>query len=86
MVFSPERDALECSWSGFLEAESEIDHYMFGVGKAEGDDSVYTFSRINAGAVSYRATGKPSHPSRNETDGANMTTVCSTDIAKAHTG
>ena len=60
MPFSPERDALECGWSGFLEEESEIDHYMFGVGKAEGDDSAYTFRRINPGAVSYRATGKPS--------------------------
>ena len=52
-------DSLECSWSGFVEHESDVDYYKLGVGNAEGDDSVYIFKRVEAGANSHRATGKP---------------------------
>ena len=51
-------DYIECSWSGFVEKESEIANYMFGVGKAEGDDSIYPFVTIGAGIRSHRATGR----------------------------
>ena len=51
-------DSIQCSWSGFVERESDVDYYKFGVGKAEGDDSVYRFKRVEAGASSHRATGR----------------------------
>ena len=41
-----------------MEKESEIDIYKFGVGKVEGDDSVYTFHRVTAGVTSHRAAGE----------------------------
>ena len=41
-----------------MEKESEIANYMFGVGKAEGDDSIYPFVTIGAGIRSHRATGR----------------------------
>jgi len=41
-----------------VEKESEIDFYKFGVGKVEGDDSVYTFHQVKAGVTSHRATGE----------------------------
>ena len=41
-----------------MELESAIDYYKFGIGKAEGDDSVYVFRSISAGVNSHRATGK----------------------------
>ena len=51
-------DYIECNWSGFVEKESEIAKYMFGVGKAEGDDSIYPFVTIGPGIRSHRATGR----------------------------
>ena len=57
-IVYPGGDYIECSWSGFVEKESEISNYMFGVGKAEGDDSIYPFATIGAGIRSHRATGR----------------------------
>ncbi|XP_066275501.1 uncharacterized protein [Branchiostoma lanceolatum] len=49
-VFCPQfvQDAseLSCRWHGFYDTESSIQYYMFGVGLAEGDDSIFNFTRI----------------------------------------
>eukprot|EP00058_Branchiostoma_floridae_P000529 XP_002586017.1 hypothetical protein BRAFLDRAFT_110183 [Branchiostoma floridae] len=49
-VFCPQfvQDAseLSCHWHGFYDTESTIQYYMFGVGEAEGDDSIFNFTRI----------------------------------------
>ena len=50
-------DSLECSWSGFIEKESGIEFFQFGIGKMEGDDSVYEFHRVEASVSSHKATG-----------------------------
>ena len=48
---------MECNWNGFIEPESQVDHYMFGIGKAEGDDDVFTFLRLDGSMTSFRAKG-----------------------------
>ena len=50
-------DSLECSWSGFIEKESRVEFYKFGVGRVEGDDSMYEFHRVEASVNSHKATG-----------------------------
>ncbi|KAI0241220.1 hypothetical protein LSAT2_032838 [Lamellibrachia satsuma] len=50
-------DSLECSWSGFIEKESGVEFYKFGIGRVEGDDSMYEFHRIEASINSHKATG-----------------------------
>ena len=41
-----------------MEKESEIDYYKLGIGRAEGDDSVYIYRSVGAGVNSHRAMGK----------------------------
>ncbi|KAK2165039.1 hypothetical protein NP493_1368g00012 [Ridgeia piscesae] len=48
-------DSLECSWIGFIEKESEVSYYTFGVGTTEGDDSVYASPHLEAGTCLHRA-------------------------------
>ena len=48
---------MECKWNGFIEPESQVDHYMFGIGRAEGHDDVFTFLRLDGSMTSYRAKG-----------------------------
>ena len=55
---SPEGDTLECSWSDFIEKESGIEFFQFGIGKVEGDDSDYEFHRVDANLNSHKATGE----------------------------
>ncbi|KAI0215917.1 hypothetical protein LSAT2_032052 [Lamellibrachia satsuma] len=50
-------DSLECSWSGFIENESGVEFYKFGVGRVEGDDSMYEFHRVEACVNSHKAIG-----------------------------
>ncbi len=57
-LFFSEGDSLECRWIGFIDKESEVSYYMFGVGTTEGDDSVYAYTHIDAGTTRYRAKGK----------------------------
>ncbi|XP_035668230.1 uncharacterized protein LOC118410564 [Branchiostoma floridae] len=60
-VFCPQfvQDAseLSCHWHGFYDTESTIQYYMFGVGEAEGDDSVFNFTHIPHYQTQYRPTG-----------------------------
>ncbi|XP_077992165.1 uncharacterized protein LOC144446291 [Glandiceps talaboti] len=48
-------DELSCSWGKFYDGESYIDHYQFGIGLSEGDDSVFQFIDLPAYLTSYRA-------------------------------
>ncbi|XP_070573688.1 uncharacterized protein [Ptychodera flava] len=48
-------DELSCSWSDFYDSESNIAYYELGIGTAEGDDSLFQFSRLSADTTSYRA-------------------------------
>ena len=58
MVVLSGGDSLECSWSGFIEKESGVEFYKFGIGKVEGDDSMYEFHRVEANDNSHKATGR----------------------------
>ena len=49
-----------CSWIGFLEAESELDHYTIGVGNVEGDDGVMAFVEVPPDQLKYLMTGTAS--------------------------
>jgi len=51
-------DKLECNWADFSDAESEVDYYKFGIGRALGDDSVFVFQRIDPNVNEYKASGK----------------------------
>ena len=44
-------------WSGFIEKESEVEFYKFGVGRVEDDDGMYAFHRVEASINSQKATG-----------------------------
>ncbi|XP_066289112.1 uncharacterized protein [Branchiostoma lanceolatum] len=56
-VFCPQfvQDAseLSCRWHGFYDTESSIQYYMFGVGLAEGDDSIFNFTRVPSHQTHY---------------------------------
>ncbi|XP_078695732.1 uncharacterized protein LOC144924477 [Branchiostoma floridae x Branchiostoma belcheri] len=56
-VFCPQfvqhASELSCRWQGFYDTESSIQYYMFGVGTAEGDDSVFNFTRIPSHQTHY---------------------------------
>ncbi|KAI8516764.1 hypothetical protein Bbelb_053450 [Branchiostoma belcheri] len=56
-VFCPQfvqhASELSCRWQGFYDTESNIQYYMFGVGTAEGDDSVFNFTRIPSHQTHY---------------------------------
>ncbi|XP_078697384.1 uncharacterized protein LOC144925295 [Branchiostoma floridae x Branchiostoma belcheri] len=60
-VFCPQfvqhASELSCRWQGFYDTESNIQYYMFGVGTAEGDDSVFNFTRIPSHQTHYSPTG-----------------------------
>ncbi|KAI8516746.1 hypothetical protein Bbelb_053270, partial [Branchiostoma belcheri] len=60
-VFCPQfvqhASELSCHWQGFYDTESNIQYYMFGVGTAEGDDSVFNFTRIPSHQTHYSPTG-----------------------------
>ncbi|CAH1239174.1 HEG1 [Branchiostoma lanceolatum] len=60
-VFCPQfvQDAseLSCRWHGFYDTESNIQYYMFGVGLAEGDDSIFNFTRIPSHQTHYSPRG-----------------------------
>ena len=49
--------AFTCHWRGFQEAESELDHYLFGLGKAEGTDDVLPFVEVPADQLSFLVKG-----------------------------
>ncbi|KAI8486030.1 hypothetical protein Bbelb_361300, partial [Branchiostoma belcheri] len=59
-VFCPQfvqhASELSCRWQGFYDTESNIQYYMFGVGTAEGDDSVFNFTRIPSHLTCYSPT------------------------------
>ncbi|XP_078578634.1 uncharacterized protein LOC144863382 [Branchiostoma floridae x Branchiostoma japonicum] len=42
------RVPISCSWAGFHGKESDISHYVFGLGTDEGDDSIYNFTPVPA--------------------------------------
>ncbi|KAI8510725.1 hypothetical protein Bbelb_116410, partial [Branchiostoma belcheri] len=42
------RVPIVCTWTGFHDKESDISHYVFGVGTDEGDDSIYNFTLVSA--------------------------------------
>nr|XP_006817933.1 PREDICTED: uncharacterized protein LOC100377080 [Saccoglossus kowalevskii] len=48
-------DELFCSWSHFYDDESFISHYEFGIGISEGDDSLFSYKKIESHINSYRA-------------------------------
>ncbi|XP_070562157.1 uncharacterized protein [Ptychodera flava] len=54
-------DDLKCSWSGFYDAESGIAYYLFAVGLAEEDDSVYPFTVVVPPEHDYTANGPFEH-------------------------
>ncbi|XP_066289761.1 uncharacterized protein [Branchiostoma lanceolatum] len=60
-VFCPQfvQDAseLSCRWHGFYDTESSIQYYMFGVGLAEGDDSIFNFTRVPSHQTHYSPRG-----------------------------
>ncbi|XP_078616233.1 uncharacterized protein LOC144884654 [Branchiostoma floridae x Branchiostoma japonicum] len=60
-VFCPQfvqhADELSCHWHGFYDTESTIQYYMFGVGEAEGDDSIFNFTRIPSHQTHYSPKG-----------------------------
>ncbi|CAH1259269.1 FAT1 [Branchiostoma lanceolatum] len=39
---------IACTWTGFHDKESDIAHYVFGLGTDEGDDSIYNFTPVSA--------------------------------------
>ncbi|KAI8519526.1 hypothetical protein Bbelb_027830 [Branchiostoma belcheri] len=53
----PGTDELQCTWHGFRDDQSYIDHFMFGVGTEEGGDSVFPFTRLSGTADRFKAKG-----------------------------
>ncbi|XP_066298079.1 uncharacterized protein [Branchiostoma lanceolatum] len=53
----PGTDELRCTWHGFRDEQSHIDHFRFGVGTEEGDDSVFPFTRVSGKADRFKAKG-----------------------------
>ncbi|XP_066299088.1 uncharacterized protein [Branchiostoma lanceolatum] len=53
----PGTDEFRCTWHGFRDEESHIDHFRFGVGTEEGDDSVFPFTRVSGQADRFKAKG-----------------------------
>ncbi|XP_019624877.1 PREDICTED: uncharacterized protein LOC109470382 isoform X2 [Branchiostoma belcheri] len=53
----PGTDELQCTWYGFRDDQSFIDHFLFGVGTEEGDDSVFPFTRLSGTADRFKAKG-----------------------------
>ncbi len=51
-------DILKCSWSGFHDPESGIDHYRFDIGTSEGNNDVYNSTQITSGTSSHAVPGK----------------------------
>ncbi|XP_078658230.1 uncharacterized protein LOC144903713 [Branchiostoma floridae x Branchiostoma belcheri] len=58
----PGSDEFRCSWHGFRDDESYIDHFLFGVGTEEGDDSVFPFTRVSGAADSTEEGGDSVFP------------------------
>ena len=42
-----------------MEAQSEVEYYLFGVGRSEGDDSLYQLHRVNPPLTRHKAIGEP---------------------------
>eukprot|EP00058_Branchiostoma_floridae_P003027 XP_002588515.1 hypothetical protein BRAFLDRAFT_79470 [Branchiostoma floridae] len=59
--FVQDSSELSCHWHRFYDTESTIQYYMFGVGEAEGGDSIFNFTRI------------PSHQTHFSPGGVTMT-------------
>ncbi|XP_019642103.1 PREDICTED: uncharacterized protein LOC109483513 [Branchiostoma belcheri] len=53
----PGTDEFRCSWHGFRDDQSYIDHFLFGVGTEEGDDSVFPFTRVAGTVDRFKAKG-----------------------------
>ncbi|XP_078575736.1 uncharacterized protein LOC144861641 [Branchiostoma floridae x Branchiostoma japonicum] len=53
----PGTDEFQCTWHGFRDEESRIDHFLFGVGTEEGDDFVFPFTRVSGKADRFKAKG-----------------------------
>ncbi|XP_078573994.1 uncharacterized protein LOC144860567 isoform X3 [Branchiostoma floridae x Branchiostoma japonicum] len=53
----PGTDELQCTWHGFRDEESHINHFLFGVGTEEGDDSIFPFTRVSGKADRFKAKG-----------------------------
>ena len=49
--------AIDCQWKYFVDKESQVEYYKFGVGRGEGDDSVFSFQRIGQNINKFTATG-----------------------------
>ena len=52
------QDDIECQWTDFTDQESGVQYYQFGIGRAVGDDSIYTYERVEPSLNEFNATGK----------------------------
>ena len=50
-------DQVECSWSGFLDPESGIKHFMFGIGSVEGGSDIFPMVKLDPDLTAFRAVG-----------------------------
>ena len=56
-IFSQGGSGVSCEWTDFLEPESEIDHFLFGLGHVPGDSGLMDFTQVNPDQLQYIAQG-----------------------------
>lgn len=49
---------IQCAWTGAKDAESTVDHYLFGIGTSEGVDNIYSFTKLGPHSVGHHTKGK----------------------------